>query len=89
MSMGILFAVALISCGLLSQASAETYIAGAIGATLPLPASVETDENINYPNPPGPGQLFPGSNTTIGLKESVAWGMKLGHHFWRAPVAGS
>ena len=71
MSMRVLLAVAFISFGVLSQAWAETYIAGAIGGTLALPASVEADENINYPNPPGSGQLFRGSNTTIGLKESV------------------
>jgi hypothetical protein len=76
------------SFGVLSQALAETYIAGAIGATLPLPASVEADENINYPNPPGPGQLFLGSNTTIGLKESVAYGVKLGHYFGSLPWLG-
>lgn len=76
------------SVGLLSQAFAETYIAGAIGVTLPLPASVQADENINYPNPPGPGQLFRGSNTTIGMKDSVAYGMKLGHYFGSLPWLG-
>ncbi|HVG01530.1 MAG TPA: hypothetical protein VM842_01515 [Nitrospira sp.] len=69
------------SVALVSEASAETYIAGAIGVTLPLPASVRADENINYPNPPGPGQLFPASSSTIGLKESVAYGLKIGHYF--------
>ena len=76
------------SVGLFSQAFAETYIAGAIGVTLPLPASVQADENINYPNPPGPGQLFRGSNTTIGMKDSVAYGMKVGHYFGSFPWLG-
>ncbi len=88
MSMGVLLAGALMLFGALSQASAETYIAGAIGGTVPLPASVEADENINYPNPPGPGQLFRGSNTTIGLKDSVAYGIKLGHYFDSLPWLG-
>lgn len=73
---------------LVSHTFAETYIAGAIGATLPLPASVRADENINYPNPPGPGQLFPDSSSTIGLKESVAFGLKLGHYFSSLPWLG-
>jgi hypothetical protein len=76
------------SVSLFSQAFAETYIAGAIGVTLPLPASVQADENINYPNPPGPGQLFHGSNTTIGMKDSVAYGMKVGHYFRSLPWLG-
>ena len=71
-----------------SPACAETYIAGAIGATLVLPASVRADENINYPNPPWPGQLFPGSSSTIGLKESVAYGLKVGHYFEALPWLG-
>jgi hypothetical protein len=71
-----------------SPACAETYIAGAIGATLALPASVRADENINYPNPPGAGQLFPGSSSTIGLKESVAYGLKVGHYFEALPWLG-
>src|SRR6188472_4167832 len=78
-----------LSFACLSQASAETYIAGAIGATVPLPASVEADENVNYPNPPGQGQLFRGSSTTIGLKESVAYGIKVGHYFDSLPWLGA
>jgi hypothetical protein len=76
------------SVSLCSQAFADTYIAGAIGVTLPLPASVEADENLNYPNPPGPGQLFRGSSTTIGMKDSVAYGLKFGHYFGSLPWLG-
>lgn len=74
--------------GTLTHAFAETYIAGTLGIAVPLPASILADENLNYPNPPGPGQLFRGSTTQIGMKESVAYGVKLGHYFSSVPWLG-
>lgn len=62
------------------HAHAETYVGGMLGIAVPLPGSVTGDENLNYPNPPGPGQLFRGASTQIGMKESLAYGVKLGHY---------
>ena len=69
-------------------AQADTYVAGMLGVAIPLPGSVTGDENLNYPNPPGPGQLFRGASTQIGMKESLAYGVKLGHYFDRWPWLG-
>ncbi len=76
------------ACLGLVQAHAETYVGGMLGIALPLPGSVTGDENLTYPNPPGPGQLFRGASTQIGLKESLAYGGKLGHYFAAWPWLG-
>lgn len=69
-------------------AQAETYLGGMLGVAVPLPGTVTGDENLNYPNPPGPGQLFRGASTQIGMKESLAYGVKAGHYFDRWPWLG-
>ncbi|MEP7153025.1 MAG: outer membrane beta-barrel protein [Nitrospira sp.] len=69
-------------------AQAETYIGGMLGVAVPLPGTVTGDENLNYPNPPGPGQLFRGASTRIGMAASVAYGGKLGHYFGAWPWLG-
>lgn len=60
---------------------AETYIAGQVGVSFPLPATVKGDENVDYPTPPGPGRLFRNSETRAGLHDSVTYGGKMGHYF--------
>ena len=70
-------------CLSLTHAHGETYVGGMLGVSVPLPGTVTGDENLNYPNPPGPGQLFRGASTRIGMKESLAYGLKLGHYFDR------
>ncbi len=67
---------------------AETYVAGEVGVSLPLPGTVTGDENIDYPNPPSPGHLFVGSKTEVGFANSVAYGGKLGHYFTDLPWLG-
>jgi opacity protein-like surface antigen len=67
---------------------AETYVAGELGLTVPLPGTVVGDENIDYPNAPAPGHLFVGSETQIGFKDSVAYGVKLGHYLTTLPWLG-
>ncbi len=71
------------ACLDLVPAHADTYVAGMLGVAIPLPGTVTGDENINYPNPPGPGQLFRGASTQIGMKESLAYGVRVGHYFDR------
>ncbi len=76
------------ACSGLAQAHAETYLGGMLGIAVQLPGSVTGDENLNYPNPPGPGQLFRGASTQICLKESLAYGGKLGHYLAAWPWLG-
>lgn len=71
------------ACLDLLAAHAETYIGGMLGVAIPLPGTVTGEENLNYPHPPGPGQLFRGASTQIGMKESLAYGVKFGHYFER------
>lgn len=88
MSRYLITLLVLVACLGLVRAHAETYVGGMLGIAVPLPGSVTGDENLNYPNSPGPGQLFRGASTQIGMKESLAYGVKLGHYFDQWPWLG-
>lgn len=68
---------------LASNAKAETYIAGQVGATIPQRLSnISGTENIFYPASPTPTSLFPNASVTDAkLQTSVMYGLKLGHYF--------
>ena len=60
------FSLLVSGSGIPPAVSAETYIAGELGVSLPFPGTAVGDENINYPNAPAPGQLFRGSENDRG-----------------------
>ena len=50
---------------------------------------VTAAENINYPNPPGAGQRFPGTGISdLALQNSGAFGLRLGHFLDCHPCIG-
>ncbi len=69
---------------------AETYVGVSAGAGLGQRLkNGKGDENINYPNKPGAGELFPGTDLSkLYLQDSPTVGLKFGHWFDQVPYVG-
>lgn len=88
---GPVFATALLLLsGFYSSSHAEPYIGfyggGSFNNKL---AKLKGDENVNYPNPPGPGDLFKGTTVDDAkLYNSFLFGAKAGRYLKSRPFLG-
>ncbi len=82
--------VLFLSFPLVSTARAQSYLGVQVGATLPQGlTSIRGDENLNFPEPPGSGDLKRDSSVSDAtLDPSVMYGLKLGHYFRQVPWIG-
>ncbi len=64
-----------------SSVLAETFISIGGGVLFPENmTNITADENVNYPNAPGPGQFFPGTQySDVQFQNSAAIDLKIGH----------
>lgn len=85
------FALCLISFFCISlQTKAESYVGIQAGASFGNKfVNLKGNENVNYPNPPGAGELFKNTKVDdVNLSESALIGVKAGHYFDAIPFLG-